>query len=231
MPQPIDPNRVVIFSGAGISAESGIPTFRDADGLWNNYRIDEVATPDAWARNPAIVLQFYNERRRQIAVAQPNAAHLAIAKLETKYNVIVITQNIDDLHERAGSSQIIHVHGEITKARSSIDESLIYPLGERDLQLGDKCELGSQLRPHIVWFDEEIQNFENAKVVIKTASKVLVIGTSLTVYPAASLLNKARFHAEKILVNLAIDKKPFGYNCWRERATIAIPSIVSRWLQ
>ncbi len=231
MSPPIDPNRVVIFSGAGISAESGIPTFRDGDGLWDRYEISEVATPSAWAANPEMVLQFYNERRRQIAIAQPNLAHLAIAKLEAKYDVIVITQNIDDLHERAGSSQIIHVHGEITKARSSIYDRLIYPIADRDLQIGDRCELGSQLRPHIVWFDEGIQNFELAKIALKTASKVLVVGTSLSVYPAASLVNKARFHAEKILVNLQIDKKSFGYNCWRERASISVPRIVNRWLQ
>jgi NAD-dependent deacetylase len=229
--QPIDPNQVVIFSGAGISAESGLATFRDGNGLWNRYKIEDVATPSAWASNPALVLQFYNERRRQAGAAQPNAAHLAIAELETKYQVTVITQNIDDLHERAGSSNIIHVHGEITKARSSIDSSLIYPIEYRDIQIGDKCDRGSQLRPHIVWFDEEIQNFELAKAAIKTAGKVLVVGTSLTVYPAASLLTKARFHAEKILISLEIDKKPFGYNCWHEQASIAVPSVVRRWLQ
>jgi NAD-dependent deacetylase len=231
MPQPIDPNRIVIFSGAGISAESGLATFRDGNGLWNQYKIEDVATPSAWEANPEIVLQFYNERRQQATAAQPNAAHLAIAELETKYEVIVITQNIDDLHERAGSSNIIHVHGEITKARSSIDESLIYKIGDRDIEIGDKCEKGSQLRPHIVWFDEKIQNFEVAREMLKTAGKVLVVGTSLTVYPAASLLTKARFHAEKILVNLEISKKPFGYNCWREKASIAVPSIVRRWLE
>lgn len=230
MSPPIDPHRIVIFSGAGISAESGIPTFRDANGLWQQYQISEVATPSAWAANPELVLQFYNDRRQQIAAVAPNAAHLAIAKLETKYEVIVITQNIDDLHERAGSSQIVRLHGKITQARSSIDESLIYDIGYKDLILGDKCELGSQLRPHIVCFDEEIHNFDIAKAAIKTAGKVLVVGTSLTVYPAASLLTKARFHAEKILVNVEIERKPFGYNCWRERATIAVPSIIDRWL-
>jgi NAD-dependent deacetylase len=229
--QPIDPNQVVIFSGAGISAESGLATFRDLDGLWNQYKIEDVATPSAWEANPEIVLKFYNERRRQATSAPPNAAHLAIAELETKYQVIVITQNIDDLHERAGSSNIIHVHGEITKARSSIDESLIYMIGDRDISISDKCEKGSQLRPHIVWFDEEIQNFDIAKAALKTAGKVLVVGTSLSVYPAASLLKKARFHAEKIFVSLEIDNKPFGYNCWRENASIAVPSIVRCWLQ
>jgi NAD-dependent deacetylase len=231
MSQPINPNKVVVFSGAGVSAESGLATFRDTNGLWNNHKISDVATPSAWESNPAMVLEFYNERRRQVALAQPNAAHLAIAELEARYEVVVITQNIDDLHERAGSSNIIHVHGEITKARSSIDELLIYPIGNQAIQLGDTCEKGSQLRPHIVWFDEEIQNFELARATIKTAGKVLVIGTSLTVYPAASLLKKARFHAEKILVSLEIDKKPFGYNCWREKATIAVPRIVRRWLE
>ncbi len=231
MSQPIDPNKVVIFSGAGISAESGLATFRDRDGLWDRYRIEDVATPSAWASNRELVLQFYNERRRQIVAAQPNAAHLAIAELETKYRVTVITQNIDDLHERAGSSNIIHVHGEIAKARSSIDSSLIYSIGDRDIQIGDKCERGSQLRPHIVWFDEEIQNFEQAKVEIKTAGKVLVVGTSLSVYPAAALVKKARFNAEKILVSLEIDKKPFDYHCWREQASIAVPTIVRRWLE
>jgi NAD-dependent deacetylase len=231
MSQPIDPNRVVIFSGAGISAESGLTTFRDGDGLWNRYKIEDVATPSAWEANPEIVLQFYNERRMQAAKAQPNAAHLAIAELEAKYEVIVITQNIDDLHERAGSSNIIHVHGEITKARSSIDSSLIYPIDDRHIQLGDKCEKDSQLRPHVVWFGEDIQNFEVARAAFKTAGKVLVIGTSLSVYPAASLLNRARFHAEKILVSLEIDKKPFGYNCWPEKASIAVPNIVRRWLE
>jgi NAD-dependent deacetylase len=231
MSQPIDPNQVVIFSGAGISAESGLATFRDVNGLWNQSKIEDVATPSAWEANPEIVLKFYNERRQKATAAQPNAAHLAIAELESKYKVTIVTQNIDDLHERAGSSNVVHVHGEITKARSSIDESLIYTIGDRDITIGDKCEKGSQLRPHIVWFDEKIHNFEVARSALKTAGKVLVVGTSLTVYPAASLLTKARFHAEKILVNLEISKKPFGYNCWQEKASIAVPNIVRRWLE
>jgi NAD-dependent deacetylase len=231
MSQPIDPHKIVIFSGAGISAESGLPTFRDANGLWNNYKITEVATPNAWETHPELVLQFYNERRSQMVAAAPNLAHLAIAELERYYNVIVVTQNIDDLHERAGSSHIIHVHGEITKARSSLSPHLIYDIGGEPIRLGDTCEIGSQLRPHIVWFGEDILNFELAKQEIKTAGKVLVVGTSLTVYPAALLLKKARFHAEKILVSLEIDRKPFGYNCWRESAAYAVPRIVTRWLQ
>jgi NAD-dependent deacetylase len=231
MSQPIDPHKVVIFSGAGISAESGLATFRDGDGLWNQHKVTDVATPDAWALNPELVLQFYNERRRQVALAQPNPAHQAIVELEAKYEVIVITQNIDDLHERAGSSQIIHVHGEITKARSTIDANLTYPIGGEPIRLGDTCEQGSQLRPHVVWFGEDVQNFDLAKAAINTAGKVLVVGTSLTVHPAASLLKKARFHAEKVMVNLEIDRKPHGYKCWCEKASIAVPCIVQRWLE
>jgi NAD-dependent deacetylase len=231
MSQPIDPHKIVIFSGAGISAESGLPTFRDANGLWNNYDISEVATPAAWESHPELVLQFYNEHRSQIVAAAPNSAHLAIAQLERHYNVVVITQNIDNLHERAGSSHIIHVHDEIIKARSSISPNLIYDIGSKPILLGDTCEAGSQLRPHIVWFGEDILNFDRAKQEIETAGKVLVVGTSLTIYPAASLLKRARFHAEKILISLEIDRQPFGYKCWRESATYAVPRIVNRWLQ
>jgi NAD-dependent deacetylase len=202
MSPAINPNKIVIFSGAGISAESGLVTFRDRDGLWNQYDVMEVATPQAWEENPGLLLQFYNELRQGVAAAQPNAAHQAIAALEAKYDVIVITQNIDDLHERAGSSQVIHVHGEIMKARSSIDETLIYSIGSKPIQLGDRCDKGSQLRPDVVWFGERVQNLDIARAAFKTAGKVLVVGTSLTVYPAASLLKKARFHAEKIIVNL-----------------------------
>jgi NAD-dependent deacetylase len=231
MSQPIDPHKVVIFSGAGISAESGLATFRDADGLWNQHKVTDVATPDAWADNPELVLQFYNERRCQVALAQPNPAHQAIAALEAKYEVIVVTQNIDDLHERAGSSQIIHVHGEITKARSTIDANLTYPIGGAPIRLGDTCEQGGQLRPHVVWFGEDVQNFDIAKDAINTAGRLLVVGTSLTVYPAAALLKKARFHTEKIMVNLEIDRKPYDYKCWQEKASIAVPLIVQRWLE
>jgi NAD-dependent deacetylase len=231
MSQPIDPRKIVIFSGAGISAESGLATFRDADGLWNQHKVTDVATPDAWAENPELVLQFYNERRHQVALAQPNPAHQAIAALEATYEVIVVTQNIDDLHERARSSQIIHVHGEITKARSTIDANLTYAIGGAPIRWGDTCEQGSQLRPHVVWFGEDIQNFDIAKEAINTAGKLLVVGTSLTVYPAAALLKKARFNAEKVMVNLEIDRKPYGYKCWQEKASIAVPSIVQRWLE
>jgi NAD-dependent deacetylase len=231
MSKPIDDRKIVVISGAGISAESGLATFRDSNGLWNNYSLDDVATPSAWDANPALVLQFYNERRTQALAALPNLAHRSIVELESKYEVVIISQNIDDLHERAGSSRVIHVHGEITKARSSIDPNLIYDLNDRSIEIGDTCDRGSQLRPHIVWFDEDIQNFEIARQEIQTAGKVLVVGTSLTVYPAASLLKKARYHAQKIIVSLEIEQKPYGYTWLREKASVALPRIVTSWMR
>ncbi|MEJ2407295.1 MAG: Sir2 family NAD-dependent protein deacetylase [Candidatus Thiodiazotropha sp.] len=227
----IDENKIVILTGAGVSAESGLQTFRDSNGLWNNYSVSEVATPEAWDKNPKIVLDFYNERRRQAYKATPNKAHLAIVELERNYEVIVVTQNIDDLHERAGSSNVIHVHGELVKARSTLDDSIIYNIGAKDINLGDRCEIGGQLRPHIVWFGEEIQNYNAASKHIKTASKILVIGTSLTVYPAAGLLKKARYHAEKIIVSLDIEKRPYGYKFIRGTAVNVVPTIVKTWLE
>ncbi len=181
--------RIVVLTGAGISAESGISTFRDAGGLWNNYRIEEVATFDAWKRNPELVLDFYNQRRKQLAEVEPNAAHLALKKLEEKYDVHIITQNVDNLHERAGSSKILHLHGELTKVRSTLDPSLIYDFGFNTLKTGDKCEKGSQLRPHIVWFGEMVPAMEEAVEITKTADIFLIVGTSLVVYPAAGLVN------------------------------------------
>ncbi|GAB4203241.1 MAG: NAD-dependent deacylase [Bacteroidia bacterium] len=179
---------LVVFTGAGVSAESGLKTFRDSDGLWENYRIEEVATPEAWRRNPKLVLEFYNMRRKQCMEAKPNKAHLLIAELEKKYKVSVITQNIDDLHERAGSKNVLHLHGEIMKVRSSVDENLIYPIKKWNLELGELCEKGSQLRPHIVWFGEPVPMMEKAIEIAETADIFIVIGSSLVVYPAASLL-------------------------------------------
>jgi NAD-dependent deacetylase len=147
----INPRKIVVLSGAGLSAPSGLKTFRDTGGLWQQYRLEEVATPEAWARHPQVVLDFYNERRTKACAASPNAGHQAIAELEEHYEVVVVTQNVDDLHERAGSTRIIHVHGELTKARSTVDDSLIYEIGGKPIRLGDQCALGSQLRPHIVW--------------------------------------------------------------------------------
>ena len=230
MSKPIDSNKIVVFSGAGISVESGLPTFRDSNGLWNNYSISEVATPQAWERNPKLVLDFYNKRREQAAAALPNKAHYAITELEKNYEVVVITQNVDDLHERAGSKNVIHVHGELVKSRSTIDKNLIYHISGKDIQLGDTCEKGGQLRPHIVWFGEEIHNYELCVQNIKTAGKVLVIGTSLTVYPIAGLVKKARYHAAKIIVSLEIEKKPFGFTFLRGTAVDIVPYIVNSWM-
>ena len=180
--------RIVVLTGAGISRESGIKTFRDADGLWNTYRIEEVASPEAWERDPQLVLDFYNLRRKQLYEVDPNAAHDTLAKLEENYDVQIITQNIDDLHERAGSTQVLHLHGELKKVRSTTDPNLVYTLNGWELKLGDRCEKGSQLRPHIVWFGEAVPDIIIAESMVKKADIFLVIGTSLKVYPAAGLL-------------------------------------------
>lgn len=233
MSAPINSNKIVIFTGAGISAESGIPTFRDFDGLWNTYDIEELATKAAWENNPELVLEFYNQRKKKMAMAQPNAAHLAVAELERKYTVVVITQNVDDLHEKAGSSRVIHLHGEMNKARSSVDENLIYPLEDSDaeINIGDKCEHGSQLRPHIVLFDEEVQNYALAVQNFKDAGRVLVIGTSLSVEPAAELVNKGRHHAEKVIVTKDIARKPRGYELLKGNAASLVPYVANCWLK
>ncbi|GIV26576.1 MAG: NAD-dependent protein deacylase [Bacteroidia bacterium] len=192
---------IVVFTGAGVSAESGLKTFRDSDGLWENYPIEEVATPEAWKRNPELVLEFYNLRRKQCMEAQPNEAHKLIAELEKYYKVTVITQNIDDLHERAGSSNVIHLHGEIMKVRSSVDENLIYPINKWNLELGEKCEKGSQLRPHIVWFGEPVPMMPVAIGITQTADIFIVVGSSLVVYPAASLLYYTKSGIPKYLID------------------------------
>lgn len=178
---------VVVFTGSGISAESGIQTFRDAvDGLWNNYVIDEVATPQGWRNDKKKLLDFYNERREQLLHVEPNAGHYSLVKLEEKFNVTVVTQNVDDLHERAGSKNIIHLHGELTKVRSTVNPTLVYDWSYKKLNLGDKCEKGSQLRPHVVWFNEQLDDEEVNLAInkIKEADYIIIIGTSLSVYPA-----------------------------------------------
>jgi NAD-dependent deacetylase len=194
---------LVVLTGAGISAESGLKTFRDSDGLWENYRIEDVATPRAWKANPQLVLDFYNMRRKDVAKAQPNAAHYALAALQDNFNVHIITQNIDDLHERAGSKTVLHLHGEIFKMRSSENEQLIYPI-EGDIHLGDKAEDGVQLRPHIVWFDEPVPMMDEAINVVKDADIFVVVGTSLAVYPAAGLLHYAPNYIPKYIVDKTI---------------------------
>ena len=180
---------VVVLTGAGISAESGISTFRDSDGLWEQYRVEDVATPEAYERNPELVLEFYNERRRQLFSVIPNEGHRQLVRLEQRYNVKIITQNVDNLHERAGSTSVLHLHGELTKARSDKDSRLIVEIGDRDIHLGDKAADGAQLRPHIVWFGEAVPNIEPAMALCQKADYFLVVGTSLNVYPAAGLIH------------------------------------------
>jgi NAD-dependent deacetylase len=205
----VDNNKpvLVVLSGAGISAESGLKTFRDADGLWEGYNIEEVATFEGWKANPKLVLDFYNLRRNAAIKAQPNLAHQILSELEAFFEVKVITQNVDDLHERAGSKNILHLHGKLNESRSSVQPDLIYPIFGDELNLGDCCELGSQLRPNIVWFGEEVPAIPQAADLVTEADVFLIIGTSLQVYPAAGLVNY--FPINKPL--FIIDPKPMPY--------------------
>jgi len=196
--------KLVILSGAGMSQESGIRTFRDSDGLWEEYDVREVATPQGWAKNPELVMRFYNERRKQLLETKPNSGHTGLAELEKLFEVQIITQNIDDLHERAGSTNVLHLHGELKKARSTVDENLIYDIDGWELKFGDRCEKGSQLRPHIVWFGEAVPAIEEAMQIVQKADIFVVIGTSLNVYPAAGLINYVRRGVPIFL----IDPKP-----------------------
>ena len=180
---------LVILSGAGMSQESGLKTFRDMGGLWEQYDVTEVASPEAWENNPELVMRFYNERRKQLFNVKPNTGHFGIAKLEEWFDVNIITQNVDDLHEIAGSTNVLHLHGELRKVRSTIDSNLVYTMKEWELKFGDYCELGSQLRPHIVWFGEAVPAMQEAIPIIQKADILVVIGTSLAVYPAAGLVN------------------------------------------
>lgn len=196
--------KIVVLTGAGISAESGLQTFRDGDGLWENHRIEDVATPDAWRRNPELVLRFYNMRRQACLAAQPNAAHLGLVKLEQSHDVVIITQNIDDLHERAGSTNVLHLHGEITKMRSEWDDEKLYPY-TKDIRLGDRAADGGQYRPHVVWFGEAVPNMELAyPLVADWAEVVVLIGSSLAVYPAAGLLLQAHPSIPKYVLDRRI---------------------------
>ncbi len=193
--------KVVVLSGAGISAESGISTFRDSGGLWENYRIEEVATYDAWVRNQGLVLDFYNQRRKQLHEVAPNAGHYALVKLEQKYDVQIITQNVDDLHEQAGSKNVLHLHGELKKVRSTTDPNLVYELDGWELKKGDVCEKGSQLRPHIVWFGEPVPMIVPAAELSSKADIFIVVGTSMLVYPAAGLIDYVPARVPKYLVD------------------------------
>ncbi len=223
--------RVVVFTGAGVSAESGLKTFRDAGGLWEGYRVEEVATPEAFERDPELVLSFYNERRRKVLAAQPNEAHLAIARLEEKFDVVVITQNIDDLHERAGSKRVIHIHGEILKARClGPCQHVLEWRG--DIRLEDRCPGGYRLRPHVVWFGEPVLHWEEAEGAVREADRVLIVGTSLVVYPAAMLPFLAPEDSEKVVVDPGEPSLPGGVDVVhiRERATVGVPQVVEAWL-
>ena len=200
--------KLVVFSGAGMSAESGIQTFRDSDGLWANYRIEEIATPDAWNRNPDLVTEFYNMRRKRIIETSPNGAHDSIAELEDHFEVEIVTQNIDDLHERAGSSNVLHLHGNIRLAKSSGPNSELnyYPINGWKLTQEDKCSEGYRLRPHVVWFGEAVPAYDDAAEVIKKADILIVIGTSLQVYPAAGLIHYAPANCKKIIIDPKADQ-------------------------
>jgi NAD-dependent deacetylase len=203
--------KLVVLTGAGISAESGLKTFRDSDGLWEGYAIEDVATPMAWRRNPQLVLDFYNYRRKNVLDAMPNAAHYGLAELENDFDITIITQNIDDLHERAGSTNVLHLHGEIFKMRSEIDEELIYEI-KGDIKLSDKAEDGAQLRPHIVWFHEAVPMIEVAVPLVHSADVFVVVGTSLVVYPAAGLVNYAQHTIPKFIVDKKIPYTSSVYN-------------------
>ena len=221
----LNKKKLVVLTGAGISAESGLKTFRDSDGLWEGYDLEEVATPMAWRKNPELVLQFYNERRRNVLAAKPNEAHFTLARLEKQFEVIIITQNIDDLHERAGSSNILHLHGEILKMRSENDESLVYEIRE-DIHMGDLADDGSQLRPHIVWFHEPVPMIEKAALIAKEADLFAVIGTSLVVYPAAGLVDVAKPTAHIVVIDPSsppIQSKNKQVTFIQQNATTGVP--------
>lgn len=226
---------LVVLTGAGISAESGLRTFRDGDGLWENHRVEDVATPEAWARDPETVLRFYDERREQSRQARPNAAHLALAELEAAgFRVSVVTQNIDDLHERAGSRHVLHLHGEIRLARSSVDANLRYPVEEISprgtIAIGDLCDKGSQLRPDVVWFGEAVPRYAEACDIVAEADALLVVGTSLAVMPAALLLEQAPLEAPCWLVDPhARDLAPPGVSPVAEPASQGVPALAARW--
>lgn len=200
--------KIIVLTGAGVSAESGLKTFRDAGGLWEGHDVTKVATPEAWVADRALVLSFYNARRKQALEASPNAGHLALASLEAHFEVTIITQNVDHLHEKAGSTHVLHLHGELFKARSTQDDSLVYDLDGWELKEGDVCEKGSQLRPHIVWFGESVPMMEPAIALTQEADLLIIAGTSLAVYPAASLLDFAPSGIPKFIVDPHIPPTP-----------------------
>ena len=225
--------KIVVLTGAGISAESGISTFRDSNGLWEQHRIEDVATFDAWRRNPDLVLEFYNQRRKQLYEVKPNAGHSALVKLEKNFDVQIITQNVDDLHEQAGSTKVLHLHGELKKVRSTLDENLVYTLDGWELKKGDKCEKGSQLRPHIVWFGEAVPMIAPAQKLSAEADIFIVIGTSLNVYPAAGLVYYIKRGTPVYLIDPHAEMLPDVKNLTvlRETAGKGVPKLVKQLLE
>jgi len=225
--------KVIVFTGAGVSAESGIKTFRASDGLWEEYRVEDVATPGAWQKDKELVLRFYNERRKQVMSAKPNTAHIALAELQNHFDVQIITQNIDDLHERAGSKKVLHLHGEILKARSTANPALVLDLIGEELNIGDKCELGSQLRPHIVWFGEAVPNMELANIIAEKADIFIVVGTSLNVYPAAGITEFVSDNADKYLIDPNADKLnvPYGFKVIASNACEGVLALVNKLIK
>jgi NAD-dependent deacetylase len=202
--------KIVVLTGAGVSKESGIQTFRDSsESLWNNYKIEDVATIDAWKKNREFVLDFYNQRRSQLKEVEPNEAHFSISRLQESFDVELITQNVDNLHERAGSNKVLHLHGELTKVRSSLDEKLVYDWHD-DCNIGDKCEKGSQLRPHIIWFGEDVPKLSEAANLVYDADIVIVVGTSFTVYPAASLMEYSKSDTQVYIVD-PMERPLYGF--------------------
>ncbi|MBC8523428.1 NAD-dependent deacylase [PVC group bacterium] len=225
--------QITILTGAGISAESGISTFRDADGLWENQRIEDVATPEAWERNPELVQEFYNLRRKQLYDVEPNAAHFAITELQRKFDVQVITQNVDDLHERAGNEYVLHLHGELKKVRSTGFPYQVYKLEGWELQMGNVCENGHQLRPHIVWFGEDVPNLGLAAELVAQSAGIIIVGTSLNVYPAAGLYKYAPTNCPIWIVDPKANKLqyPSSITPINEKAGAALPRLVQSLLK
>ena len=219
----------VVFTGAGISAESGLGTFRDSGGLWDNYKIEDVATPEAFQKNPGLVLEFYNIRRRQLLSATPNDAHYALNKLQENFNLQIITQNIDDLHERSGSNNVLHLHGKLRQSKSTLDNKL-YEIDGSELVLGDLCPNGGQLRPNVVWFGEAVPMMDKAIDIVKTADIFIIVGTSLNVYPAASLIHYTSNSCQKYIVDPNAAQEN-GISTIRRKASVGVPKLVDQILK
>jgi NAD-dependent deacetylase len=221
-------NKIVIFTGAGISAESGLGTFRDSGGLWDEYNIEDVATYDAFVKDPELVLEFYNIRRRQLLSSFPNAAHISLNKLKNHFDLSIITQNIDDLHERSGSKNVLHLHGKLRESRSVIDNK-IYQIDGSELNLGDKCDKGGQLRPNVVWFGEDVPEIQTAIQEVRKCDILIIIGTSLNVYPAASLIDYAK-QSKRIIIIDPNSNFYEGIEVIKKKASVAVPELVDQLL-